>query len=37
MMTNCIEQIGEGVFVTHLFWICDCEGDFLCLTNGRGD
>ena len=35
MTTNCIEQIGEGVFVTNLFWTCSCKEDFLCI-NGLG-
>jgi uncharacterized protein YihD (DUF1040 family) len=31
---NCIEQLGD-IYVTQLFWICNCKEDFLCI-NGLG-
>ncbi|MDX9863205.1 MAG: hypothetical protein RBT34_00215 [Anaerolineaceae bacterium] len=34
MNESCIENIG-GVYVTNLFWICNCKEDFLCI-NGLG-
>lgn len=36
MTTNCIDQIGEHVFVTNLFWTCNCETDSLCI-DGLGE